>query len=265
MSPSHTLRQTVRVVAYSLAECGFDPRKTIKFIRGFSTYWWQLFQYAQKNRQADSPVQIRSLFPCITDRYENAGRLDWHYFHQDLWASRKVYQRQPEHHIDVGSRIDGFITHLLTFREVEVLDVRQLDALVSGMSFRQADLMQVADVPSDICDSISCLHAIEHFGLGRYGDPIDPEGHLKGLQSITKLLKSGGTLLLSAPIGREQVAFNAHRVFAPETLPSILKEHYDLVSYSYVDDAGCFYEDADIAQTPELSYGCGMYELKKCA
>jgi hypothetical protein len=155
------------------------------------------------------------------------------------------------------------VAHILTFQDVEVLDVRNLTSSIKGMTFRQADLMQTNTVPHSICDSLSCLHALEHFGLGRYGDPIDPEGHIKGLQSLTKLLKSGGRLLLSVPIGRERVEFNAHRVFAVETILSLTKVDYKLLSFAYIDDEGIFHEHADYTKCPNLIYGCGMFELAK--
>lgn len=260
---SQSLRNIARVLYRTFVELGFDPRRTLYFLRGFPIYWYQLLQFSQKNRHNESSIGVQSLFPCVGDRYQDAGQLDSHYFNQDLWAARKVYQLAPQHHIDIGSRIDGFVSHLLTFREVEVLDVRKLDPIVSGMRFRQMDLMKFEAVPAGICDSISCLHAIEHFGLGRYGDPVDPDGHLKGLKSITKLLEPGGTLLLSAPIGQERIEFNAHRVFFPHTLPDILKDNFELISYSFVDDQGTFHENVNVKDTPDLRYGCGLYEYKK--
>jgi hypothetical protein len=43
------------------------------------------------------------------------------------------------------------------------------------------ELTPYGSTPDGYCDSLSCLHALEHFGLGRYGDPIDPRGHEKGI------------------------------------------------------------------------------------
>ena len=68
------------------------------------------------------------------------------------------------------------------------------------------------------CDSLSCLHAIEHFGLGRYGDPVNPLGYRRGIENLSKFLVSGGHLYLSTPIGRERVEFNANWVFNPSTI-----------------------------------------------
>lgn len=257
------LLHNLKIINHLLSELGLNIFKSIYFIKDIPIYIQQLIKFKHDSNKLHSTPEIINLFPCITDRYENAGRLDRHYFNQDLWAARKVYDNNPKHHIDVGSRIDGFVAHLLSFREVEVLDVRNLTSNIQGMTFRQLDLMQTNNLPKDICDSLSCLHALEHFGLGRYGDPIDPQGHIKGLNSLTKLLKSNGKLLLSVPLGRERVEFNAHRVFAIETIINLIETDYKLISFSYIDDEGLFYEDINYKSLPEMNYGCGMFELLK--
>lgn len=263
ISRTSGLRYTFKGIHHFLSNLGFNPLNTISSIRGIPIYISQFINFYFLSKKSAKNIPIKNVFPCLIDRYEGAGRLCKHYFHQDLWASRKVYQNNPEHHIDVGSRIDGFVANILTFRDIEVLDVRAITSTVRGMTFRQADLMQSESLPENICDSISCLHALEHFGLGRYGDPIDPEGHIKGLQSLTKLLKPGGKLLLSVPIGYQRVEFNGHRVFAPETILSITKIDYKLISFSYIDDQDNFYENVVPMEVPQMIYGCGLFEFKK--
>ncbi|ALB43700.1 hypothetical protein AA650_24325 [Anabaena sp. WA102] len=257
------IRYNLKIVYHVISELGFTPLNTISFFRGVPIYISQFLKFYLESQKSNRAIAIGNLFPCMIDRYEGAGHITKHYFHQDLWAARKIYQNNPEHHIDVGSRIDGFVSHVLTFRDIEILDVRPMASNVSGMTFRQADLMQSESVPVNICDSLSCLHALEHFGLGRYGDPIDPEGHIKGLTSLTKLLKPGGTLLLSVPIGFERVEFNGHRVFSVETILSLTKADYDLISFSYIDDKDDFYENANTAKVPDIIYGCGLFYLRK--
>ena len=62
----------------------------------------------------------------------------------------------------------------------------------------------------DSVESLSYLHTMEHIGLGRYGDPIDPLGYLKGMNELQRVLKPGGKLYLSVLIGQERVEFNAY-------------------------------------------------------
>lgn len=254
----------LRSIYHFFSEFGLDP---IKFTHSLASIPWYLSQVTQfLLRLNKSNVKNKSftLSPSFNDRYDGAGKLDRHYFYQDLWAARKVYEDNPNCHIDVGSRVDGFIAHLLTFREVEVLDIRPMPSLIRGMKFRQLDLMIYNDVPSSICDSVSCLHALEHFGLGRYGDPIDPEGYIKGLRSLTKLLRPGGKLLLSVPIGHECIKFNSHRIFSAETIIQYTESDLQLISFSYIDDDKNFYEDVSIQSLPpKLIFGCGMFEFIK--
>jgi hypothetical protein len=118
-------------------------------------------------------------------------------------------------------------------------------------------------------DSVSCLHAIEHFGLGRYTDPIDVNGHLSGIRNLVDLVKEGGTLYISFPIGKaDEVQYNAHRVFHPQSIlkvPEIAK-NMRLTRFDFVDDRG----DLHLKQTVEsavgrLTYGCGIYTFERVA
>lgn len=257
------LRHTIKAIYHVVSDFGFDPLNTLSFIRGIPTYVHHSIQFRLKSKSSKFSLPISAPFPCLTDRYQKAGYIDKHYFHQDLWAARKIYERNPSRHIDVGSRVDGFIAHLLTFRDVEVLDIRSLESNVRGMTFRQVDVMDTDTVPNELCDSVSCLHALEHFGLGRYGDPIDPEGHIKGLRSLIKMLKPSGVLLLSVPIGRERVEFNGHRIFLAETVIHLVSQYLHLTSFSYIDDEGILHEDANLAEVPIMAYGCGLFEFRK--
>lgn len=208
--------------------------------------------------------QIREQQPMLHDFIAPAGSANGHYFHQDLLVATKVHHADPQKHVDVGSRIDGFVAHVASFREIEVFDIRPLPAGVHPrIKFVRGDLMNGEAVPRDYCDSLSCLHALEHFGLGRYGDPIDPQGHTKGFDNLYKMLSAGGTLYLSVPIGARGICFNAHRVFHPEDVLAWSRQRFQLEDYAYVDDVGDLHTGRQPAQTPALDYGCGIYTLRK--
>jgi len=208
--------------------------------------------------------KIDVIYPIISDYNQNAGVQSGHYFHQDLLVAQLIYEAKPKRHIDVGSRIDGFVAHVATFRKLEVLDIRALPISIhNNIDFYQADLM--GEVEESITDSVSCLHALEHFGLGRYNDKIDPDGHLKGLKNLIKMLEPGGRLYLSVPIGEsDQVHFNAHRVFNPKTVLSWVSKELVLQRFDYVDDAGDLFKDVEIDDLGVgLNYGCGIYTFRK--
>lgn len=157
---------------------------------------------------------------------------------------------------------------MASFRPIEILDIRDLDEVNHpNISFVQADLMQISSGRGISTDSISCLHAIEHFGLGRYGDPIDTEGHLKGFRNIVNMLDPGGMLYISFPIGRKnEVHFNAHRVFHPHDIFSwpIDDGELSLERFDYVDDQGGLHRIHPLEEdTPDVQYGCGIYSFRK--
>ena len=208
-------------------------------------------------------------YPITAEKSRENGHLPFHYFHQDLLVAQKIFKNKPERHIDIGSRIDGFVAHVAAYREIEVFDIRPMSKKISNVKYIQADLMK--DIEADLRDytnSLSSLHAIEHFGLGRYNDTIDAYGHIKALENIYLILKKGGTFYFSVPIGAQRIEFNAHRIFNIEYLSKILFDKFNLVSFSYVDDNNNLHED--VAITPEAmqsnfgcQYGCGIFVLVK--
>ena len=197
--------------------------------------------------------------------------MEGHYFHQDLLIAKKIYKNAPKKHVDIGSRIDGFVAHVAVFREIEVFDIRNMKSNVENIIFKQADLTAGGERDFELenyTDSISSLHAIEHFGLGRYGDPIDVNGYLTAIDNIWKCLKTSGVFYFSVPIGRQRIEFNAHRVFSVSYLLHLFSEKYDLISFSFVNDAGELVLNQPINQTQVnnnfgCTYGCGIFELRK--
>jgi len=228
-----------------------------------------------KRQQAASPVVFADapLYPCLYDKDAASGTTKGHYFAQDLLVARKVYRNNPRRHLDIGSRVDGFIGHVAVFREVEILDIRPLESDIFNVKFQCVDLS--APLPPELtacCDSLSCLHTLEHFGLGRYGDPIKYTGYLDGLKNLHQILEPGGKLYFSTPMGPQRVEFNAHRVFSARYLWELLSPLYRIDTFSYVTETGHLKENIDL-KTPGLPeeidrnfgcwYGCAIFELTK--
>lgn len=208
---------------------------------------------------------VDKIFLQLKDYKDSAGSARGHYFHQDLLVAQKIFNANPCSHIDIGSRLDGFVAHVASFRSVKVLDIRPLEnSQHANIEFVQFDLMKSPEI--EPVDSVSCLHAIEHFGLGRYGDPIDIEGHIKGTQNISKLVKVDGILYISFPVSSQsRVEFNAHRVFKPTDFlnDTGLMDSFSVESFDLIDDQDNVCERTDYNNIGDVKYGCGIFTLRR--
>lgn len=256
------MRKTIRMIKFF----GFDPKLLFKNLIGL--YWYSKdFFFLKKQMNKSSEFKI-NFFPILHEKSEPSGVSSGHYFHQDLLVAELIHRNRPDKHVDIGSRIDGFVAHVASYRTIEVFDLRNLVSYNENIIFRQADFTNLSKDFINYTDSISCLHAIEHFGLGRYGDSIDIDGHLKGLESIYRMLKQGGKFYFSAPIGPFRIEFNAHRVFSVQYLLELFNNKYKIISFSYVDDKGQLNKNVELTNYKinnnfGCHYGCGIFELYK--
>jgi SAM-dependent methyltransferase len=253
----------------------FHPARLAATARGVPVFIQDLKRYSSMNTDPRFRVAWRDLYPILKDREAGAGTVRGDYFFQDLWAARKIYARRPPRHLDIGSRIDGFVAHVLVFMPVTLVDVRPVESNVEGLTFVQDDATSLARFDDNSVDSLSTLHVAEHFGLGRYGDPVDPTACFRFMQALQRVLSPGGRLYFSVPVGVERVEFNAHRVFSIET---VLKAFSNLepISFSLVSDDGVLHEDIDprgskaraVAVSSGImgngyDYSCGLFEFTK--
>lgn len=239
------------------------------FLKNFPAFLREYAEIRRQAEQSEDDFPFTKLYPCLEERNEESGVVAEHYFLQDLFVAQKIFQmNSPSRHVDIGSRIDGFVGHVASFREVEVFDVRGQKLDIANIRFTRADLTAEDFSFIDYCDSLSCLHAMEHFGLGRYGDRLNYRGHLVGWDNIFRMLKRGGKLYFSVPIGKQRIEFNAHRVFSVAYLLSIIEGRYDIDSFSYINNENQLITNAvldgiSVGNNFGCHYGCGIFELTK--
>jgi SAM-dependent methyltransferase len=252
----------VRRTYYLFRSLLFDPRTMIRQLRAIPYFIANYRRYARLNADPRFRIRPGEIMVMTGDRFAAAGIGNGDYFLQDLWAARHLHSRGISHHVDVGSRLDGFVAHVLPFCEVEYVDIRPLDARIEGLTVRQGTIESLP-YPDDSVRSLSCLHVIEHIGLGRYGDPIDPDGYRKSARELARVLAPGGRLLLGTPVGRERLCFDAHRVFDPRTIIDSFSA-LDLLEFHLIDDrATSIRENAPIESARGCEYGCGLFVFEK--
>lgn len=216
-----------------------------------------LFNFSRKDKSLR--INLIDLQPCLVD-WTAYTPFDPHYFYQGAWLARKVSAQKPSHHTDISSSVLT-ISVLSGFVETTFVDYRPLKSNLSGLKSIAGDILALAFDDKSI-DSLSCLHVIEHIGLGRYGDPLDPNGSIKAALELQRVVADDGSLYLSVPVGRERICFNAHRVFYPETIISMFSE-LELIDFSYVDDSGQLHSETSFNEASDLDYGCGMFHFRK--
>lgn len=234
------------------------------YLRSIFEFYKDYLKYIALDKKIKSPfkVNILNTHPIYFDRYDEAGSILQHYFHQDIWAAAKVFKSGVKTHYDIGSRLDGFISHCLAFTKVVMLDIRPLDKKIQNLSFIQTDGTNMKNIKSNTISSISSLHAIEHFGLGRYGDPIDPLGYKKAIDEIKRVTKKGGNIYFSVPIGKQRLEFNNQRVFNPKYVMELFSG-MKLKEFSLVDDNNNFVSNVKPEKYVKVSYSCGLFHFQK--
>lgn len=235
----------------------FDP---LRFYLGAKGYLWFLRDLTiYKIRDPEAKLLFLNLFPALHDKTEFTP-FDSHYFYQQLWVFENILKRKPKVHIDIGStyQMSGYISKITKAR---FIDIRLAKIELKNLSAEKGDILGLP-LGDNSVESLSCLHVIEHIGLGRYGDRIDPSGPAKAAQELSRVLAKGGYLYISTPIGKERIHFNAHRVFNPMTILKHFK-NLKLISFSVVDDDGGFREKANPAEFKGSTYSCGMFLFKK--
>lgn len=197
----------------------------IKMLKNFTKIPWYFKckrQYKKMCLNCDNPIKKIVFVPILEDYKKENGSIGQYTF-QDLWAAKKVAALPKDReHYDIGSRVDGFITHLLSFRSnITLIDIRPMSIKIDeNLNFLQADATNLDGLEDNSCSSISSLCALEHFGLGRYGDPINPMSCIDAFHSIQRVCKRGGGIFISVPVGEECVQFNGQRIFNPKSVIS---------------------------------------------
>lgn len=225
--------------------------------------------YNSANKRKEFAINDTNLWLIGSDYNASAGKPLEHYFAQDIWAAARIHEALPEKHYDIGSRLDGFLAHLLVFcRDITYIDIRPLPFEIPGLHFVRGDATNLEGIEDASIESLSSLHAIEHFGLGRYGDPIDPEACFKVMKAFQRVLKPDGKLYLGVPLASEnKLIFNAHRLFHPRTIIESF-DKMELVDFRIVySDSYCAtiveIEDIDRKCSSIPDYTCGLFEFIK--
>jgi Caenorhabditis protein of unknown function, DUF268 len=231
-----------------------------RFFLGLREYWrylrsWRDYEKLPGAEQLNSS----DAYPCLYDKTAITG-IDGHYFYQGIWAMRRIRESGVSEHVDVGSLV-SFVGLLSTFVKVMFIDIRPASVILENFNSRAGSVLEMPFADNAV-NSLSCLHVAEHVGLGRYGDPLDPQGTLKAARELSRVLAPQGNLYFSLPVGKSRVQFNAHRIHSPRQILEYF-DRLELVSFSATTDLGEYRSNILPAEMENATYACGMFHFTK--
>ena len=233
-------------------------RRSMARAREFATFNTQRRTYATASHAAGITMPLEP-FPRLDDRTATTP-VDSHYVHQGAWAFRHLREAMPAHHVDIASAV-YYLGFFAAIAPTDFVDIRPAALHMPGVTEREGSVLALPYATQSL-SSLSCLHVVEHVGLGRYGDPLEPQGTKLACAELTRVLAPGGTLYLSVPVGRPRVSFNAHRVHSVAQIREYFAE-IDFVSFDAVLDDGRYIPNCDEAVATAQEYACGMFRFSR--
>lgn len=189
---------------------------------------------------------------------------DRHYVFHTAWASRVVAESRPTQHVDISSSL-YFVSSVSAFVPTRFIDFRPANLGLSGLVSEAGTLMRLPFGDSSV-ESLSCMHVVEHVGLGRYGDALDYDGDIKAARELSRVLAHGGALLFVVPVsGHARIQFNAHRIYSYEQVLELFPE-LNLVEFALIPDDGAqggLIRHAHPQLAAKQHYGCGCFHFIK--
>jgi hypothetical protein len=242
-------RRWARRTAVATTHLAAAPVRGIRYVRQFSRYRYM-------ERALGSPSALVELYPSMRDA-TSSTTFEPHYAIQGGWVLRGLLRDRPERHVDVGSQIP-YLPFFAAVAPTTFVDIRPSGLTFPGLSEVAGSLFDLGDLFGKV-PSLSCLHVVEHVGLGRYGDPLDPLGTTAACTALGEVIAPGGTLYLSLPIGRSRVCFNAHRVSRPRDVVHWVG--LSLQQFDVVDDDGNLVLDAELGTFDDADYALGLFRF----
>lgn len=207
-------------------------------------------------------LEWKDRYPCLYDKSESTP-YDRHYIYHPAWAARVLAKVKPKKHLDFSSTLT-FSSVVSAFFPVEFYDFRPANLNLSNLESKAADLLKLPFLDGEV-ESASCMHVIEHIGLGRYGDAIDPNGDLTAISELRRIMALGGSLLIVVPVGVPRIQFNAHRIYSRQQVEDLFPDFYLEEFMLITDDENSVHtiENASESIVLEQKYGCGCFWFKK--
>ena len=245
--------QFVRNIYFSIHPLkSFFVFKPLLMLKQYKWFFRTFKNFKKEINPSFSKIEFQ---PCLFDNLSYTP-LDPVYFYQDTWASKKIFELKPKHHVDIGSNAKtvGIISQ---FVPTTMVDIRPIKLKLNNLFFVKGSILNLPFKDNSV-ESVSSLCVVEHIGLGRYGDKIDVYGSEKAISELKRVVKVGGVILFSVPVDKEnKVYYNAHRAFTRDYILSLF-DNFKLIEEKY-QYGGAIYDKYD----PDKGFGTGLFMFIK--
>lgn len=227
-------------------------RQALRVVPAWRRFWQSYRAYNALAVATDKATEAQTFYACLEDATAQTA-IEPIYFYQDAWAFEKIVRQHPPHHVDVGSH-HKYVALLSKVVPVTMVDIRPLALPLATLTFRAGSILNLPFADGSL-PSLSSLCVVEHIGLGRYGDELDPWGTEKALAELKRVVQPGGDLYLSLPLDDvNRTYFNAHRAFHEDYLltlfaPFVVMERRYIFGTTFSEVRGS-------------GFGVGCYHLK---
>jgi hypothetical protein len=199
--------------------------------------------------------------PCLSDSTLDTG-FDPHYVLHTAWAARVLATIKPRAHVSFGDSL-YFVGIASAFIPMTFCDIRESKLPFRDIKEDRADLTSLPASWTGTLQSVSCMHVLEHIGLGRYGDKLDASGDRKAAAELARVLAPGGQLLMVVPLeDPPRVCFNAHRLYSYRQVMDLFPT-LSLQEFTLITNEGQFFENADPCLVKGRKYLCGCFRYTK--
>jgi hypothetical protein len=220
------------------------------------------FRAIAQGSERNFPMNWEDRFPCLNDKTA-ATEFDRHYVFHPAWAARILAATMPAKHVDISSSL-YFCSIVSAFIPVRFYDYRPASLGLDNLTSEAVDLLALPFADGSVA-SLSCMHVVEHVGLGRYGDPLDPDGDLKAMAELNRVLAQSGSLLFVVPVGKSKIMFNAHRIYAYDQVmdgfPKLKLKEFALIPDNPKDGGLVRHATKEMADAQQ--YGCGCFWFER--
>ena len=258
MDATKKRKYKMRAIAFKILRTARSPISTLAVMKDFFKF------KSSAGNSSRFRISLLDLYPIAHENTPTTA-FDRHYVYHPAWAARVVKEINPPFHVDISSTLH-FCSILSAFIPVHFYDYRPAELALSDLETKRGDLMALPFENNSV-KSISCMHTLEHIGLGRYGDPLDPDGDVKAINELKRVTAKGGSLLIVVPLGIPRIEYNAHRIYSYEKITElVLDDNFSLKEYAYIPqrtEEGPLLRYADKNKGIDASYACGCFWFLK--